>query len=223
MDTFLKDMESRYLREALRQAGGNETVAAGLSGVSAADLRRRLERSEVVEWPSSGHFNAEGPEIRMTMRTGTLHAGDGLGNTSDSARPALVQRGVAVAGSQGMKGMVLVVDDDEGVRAVMASALEDDGWEVATATNGRSALETLRSQRPGVIILDLRMPVMDGLTFADHYREFPEPRAPFILISATVSEAAIRATGAVTGLRKPIDLNVLLDTVREHVQDPERD
>jgi len=118
-----------------------------------------------------------------------------------------------------MKGMVLVVDDDEGVRAVMASVLEDDGWEVATATNGRSALETLQRTRPGVIILDLRMPVMDGLTFADHYRAFPEPRAPLILISATVTEAAIRATGAVTGLRKPIDLNVLLDTVRVYAQE----
>jgi DNA-binding NtrC family response regulator len=48
LDMFLKDMESRYLREALRQAGGNETVAAGLIGVSTADLRRRLERSEVA-------------------------------------------------------------------------------------------------------------------------------------------------------------------------------
>jgi two-component system response regulator AtoC len=46
LDMFLKDMESRYLREALRQAGGNESVAAGLSGMSTADLRHRLERSE---------------------------------------------------------------------------------------------------------------------------------------------------------------------------------
>ena len=159
------------------------------------------------------------------MRTvlGTQRAGTGSSNPLHSARPALVQQGVAVAGSQVMKGMVLVVDDDEGVRAVMASVLEDDGWEVATATNGWSALQTLQRTRPGVLILDLRMPVMDGLTFADRYREFPEPRAPLILISATVTEAAIRATGAVTGLRKPIDLNVLLDTVREHAQDPERD
>jgi two-component system chemotaxis response regulator CheY len=111
---------------------------------------------------------------------------------------------------------VLVVDDDEGVRAVMATALEDDGWDVETAENGRSALDALRARVPQVIILDLRMPVMDGLTFADRYRKFPEPRAPLILISATVDEAAVRATGAVTGLRKPIDLTVLLNTVRTH-------
>lgn len=118
--------------------------------------------------------------------------------------------------------MVLVVDDDEGVRAVMATALEDDGWDVATAENGRSALETLLEARPDAIILDLRMPVMDGLTFAEHYRAFPEPRAPLILISATVTEAAVRATGAVAGLRKPIDLNVLLDAVKHHAVDTPR-
>jgi CheY-like chemotaxis protein len=117
--------------------------------------------------------------------------------------------------------MVLVVDDDEGVRAVMATALEDDGWTVETAENGKSALETLNEWQPDAIILDLRMPVMDGLTFAQRYREFPEPRAPLILISATVSQSAIVATGAVTGLRKPIDLTVLLDTVRLHAGEPE--
>jgi DNA-binding NtrC family response regulator len=45
LDDFLRDMESRYLREALRQAGGDEAVAAGLVGVSAKDFAERLERS----------------------------------------------------------------------------------------------------------------------------------------------------------------------------------
>lgn len=115
-----------------------------------------------------------------------------------------------------LRGRVLVVDDDDGVRDVMATALEDDGWEVATATNGRSALASLAYAMPAAIILDLRMPIMDGLTFAEHFKTLPEPRAPLILISATVSAAAVLATGAVTSLRKPVDLNVLLDTVNYH-------
>ncbi|MCA9877859.1 MAG: response regulator [Thermomicrobiales bacterium] len=112
--------------------------------------------------------------------------------------------------------MVLVVDDDEGVRAVMATALEDEGWQVETAANGRLALTQLAETRPNAIILDLRMPVMDGLTFAEHYRRFPEPRAPLILISATVTPSAVTQTGAVTGLRKPIDLNDLLNVVQRY-------
>ena len=58
---------------------------------------------------------------------------------------------------------ILVIDDDEGVRAVMATALEDDGWHVETAANGRLALNHLSHSRPDAIILDLRMPVMDGV------------------------------------------------------------
>lgn len=124
------------------------------------------------------------------------------------------------------RGRVLVVDDDDGVRDVMATALADDGWEVATATNGRSALAFLACAMPAAIILDLRMPIMDGLTFAEHFKAMPEPRAPLILISATISTAAVLATGAVTALRKPVDLNVLLDTVNlyasSHVPHPGR-
>jgi len=117
--------------------------------------------------------------------------------------------------------MVLVIDDDEGVRAVMATALEDDGWYVETAANGRLALSRLSESKPDAIILDLRMPVMDGLTFAEHYRQFPEPRAPLILISATVTPSAVVQTGAVTGLRKPIDINDLLNTVQRYAVDQE--
>jgi CheY-like chemotaxis protein len=150
------------------------------------------------------------------MTSGTLRAGSAASWNARHCRLWSVREDQATVGSQVMSRMVLVVDDDEGVRAVMATALEDDGWTVETAENGRTALETLNWARPEAIILDLRMPVMDGLTFAERYREFPEPRAPLILISATVSETAVRATGAVTGLRKPVDLTVLLDTVREY-------
>ena len=149
------------------------------------------------------------------LTSGTVRAGTAKSGNAHRVRLWSAQKDQSTVGSQGMSRMVLVVDDDEGVRAVMATALEDDGWTVETAENGRTALETLSWARPEAIILDLRMPVMDGLSFATRYREFPEPRAPLILISATVSESAVQATGAVTGLRKPVDLNVLLDTVRE--------
>jgi two-component system, chemotaxis family, chemotaxis protein CheY len=150
------------------------------------------------------------------MMCGTPHAGATAKDAFHGGQQLLAGRGVVVADGQVTRGMVLVVDDDEGVRAVMATALEDEGWIVATAENGRTALDTLVWARPEAIILDLRMPIMDGLSFAERYREFPEPRAPLILISATVTQAAVQATGAVTGLRKPVDLNVLLETVRAY-------
>lgn len=157
------------------------------------------------------------------MTSGTGRAGTVAGENADIGRLWPVAVHETVFGSQAMSGIVLVVDDDEGVRAVMATALEDDGWQVETAENGRKALESLTRARPDAIILDLRMPVMDGLTFAEQYRGFPEPRAPLILISATVTQSAVQAAGAVTGLRKPVDLNVLLDTVRLHATEPSND
>ncbi len=150
-------------------------------------------------------------------RRGTDDDDGAFRRTSRRDLPTTRPRGEMAAGTQVMKGMVLVIDDDEGVRAVMAAALEDDGWTVETADNGRSALQTLQWVRPEAIILDLRMPVMDGLTFAAHYRQLPEPRAPLILMSATVTPAAVTDTGAVAGLRKPIDLTDLLDCVQQQV------
>src|SRR3712207_5633718 len=108
------------------------------------------------------------------MTSGTARAGKAASGIVRRGRLWSVQEEQTTVASQVMSGMVLVVDDDEGVRAVMATALEDDGWTVETAENGRTALETLHWARPEAIILDLRMPVMDGLTFAERYREFPE-------------------------------------------------
>ena len=111
------------------------------------------------------------------------------------------------------RGVILVIDDDDGVRQVTAAALEDDGWQVFTAENGKVALAVLNQISPDAIVLDLRMPVMDGLAFAELYRVQAAARAPLILMSATVTESAIRRSGAVAGLRKPVDLDVLLRTV----------
>ena len=217
LDVFLRDMESRFLREALRQAGGQP------------DGRRRPDRGRARGFApppeafrdrrkqlSSPHFSDRDYCRHGLVEDGMRHAGVVRRRLAHYCRPVPTREEKAAAGSQVMRGMVLVIDDDAGVRAVMATALEDDGWVVTTAENGRRALEALQRSRPEAIILDLRMPVMDGLTFAQRYREYPEPRAPLILISATVTHEAIKETGAVTGLRKPIDLDVLLDTVREH-------
>ena len=57
---------------------------------------------------------------------------------------------------------VLVVDDDASIRQFIQMALEGGGYEVTTAEDGREALESVRRTPPGVILLDMRMPVMDG-------------------------------------------------------------
>jgi CheY-like chemotaxis protein len=117
-------------------------------------------------------------------------------------------------------GYVLVVDDDAAIRDVLAEVLQDEGYVVRSAANGREALAVLR-QGPGVpaiILLDLMMPVMSGWEFRAAQCEDPAlAEIPVIVLSAgrdlSVGAASVRA---VSYLPKPVDLDVLLDTVSRY-------
>src|SRR5262245_17777894 len=102
-----------------------------------------------------------------------------------------VPRGSVIASaSPGLPRMsgerVLLVDDDESIRQVVSIFLSDEGYEIAGAGNGREALELVTDFRPDIILLDLRMPVMDGWEFARTYRELPGPHAPIIAFVAAL-------------------------------------
>jgi CheY-like chemotaxis protein len=110
---------------------------------------------------------------------------------------------------------VLVVDDDATIRSTVAEALELEGYVVARASNGAEALDLVREQRPGAIVLDLMMPVMDGWTFLEHCRTEPEcSGTPIIVISAHRDLPRDAETLGVNGcLAKPFDLDVLVGAV----------
>jgi CheY-like chemotaxis protein len=109
---------------------------------------------------------------------------------------------------------VLVVDDDANLRQVMEYVLSDAGYRVRTATNGRTALAEVARELPGVILLDMRMPVMDGWEFARLFREQYDHVAPIVVVTAA-EEAARRAAdiGADAHLNKPFDIDALLALV----------
>src|SRR5206468_2477028 len=80
---------------------------------------------------------------------------------------------------------VLVVEDDEAVRAMMRSALAEAGYRVQAAANGQGALAVLRVRRPDAIVLDLMMPVMDGWAFRDEQLAVPGLRdIPVVVVTA---------------------------------------
>jgi two-component system, chemotaxis family, chemotaxis protein CheY len=110
---------------------------------------------------------------------------------------------------------ILVIDDDESIRQIVRLFLSDEGYEVVEASNGQVALDALEDFRPSLILLDLRMPVMDGWEFARRYRLTPGPHAPIVAFVAAlnaVEEAAGLETALVLG--KPFDLDELLIAVR---------
>jgi CheY-like chemotaxis protein len=104
---------------------------------------------------------------------------------------------------------VLVVDDDDAIREVIAEVLRDEGYEVAVAGNGEQALTELRKERhPDLVLLDLMMPVMSGWEVLELIQASADlSRIPIVVVSA------MTAPGACEHLAKPIDLDRLLATV----------
>jgi CheY-like chemotaxis protein len=108
---------------------------------------------------------------------------------------------------------VLLVDDDDDVREVLAETLVQRGFEVNTAENGSVALDWLRQRKrpPSVVLLDLTMPVMDGQTFLRLRKSDPAlSRIPVLVISAERGISELIHSHDITGvLPKPIELDGL--------------
>lgn len=113
---------------------------------------------------------------------------------------------------------VLVVDDDDGVRELVEMVLSERGFDVATAENGRRALDYMNSEdQVRVILLDMRMPVMDGWEFASRYRQSMDAKARIIVFTAAHDAAQRAAQVAADGyISKPFDLETLVYTVSAH-------
>jgi CheY-like chemotaxis protein len=110
--------------------------------------------------------------------------------------------------------LVLVVDDDPDILDAICEILEAEGYRVHRARNGAEALERVGSERPHLILLDLMMPVMDGLTFARLLRERRlEPEVPIVVISADGNPQKAASVGARGFLAKPFDIEALLSHV----------
>jgi len=114
---------------------------------------------------------------------------------------------------------VMVVDDDDFVRFFVEEALTDRGYEVIEARNGAVALSLLGSVQPDLILLDMRMPVMDGWQFAATYRvSHPGPHAPIVVVTAAADAATYAAQiQAQAHLSKPFAVDDLFDCVAHHV------
>ncbi len=112
---------------------------------------------------------------------------------------------------------LLIIDDDEVVRASLAAYLEDSGFSVLQASNGQQGLQVFEQDKPDLVICDLRMPQMGGLELIRQVTEL-SPQTPVIVVSgAGVMNDAVEALrlGAADYLIKPLeDLAVLEHSVR---------
>jgi CheY-like chemotaxis protein len=119
---------------------------------------------------------------------------------------------------------VLVVEDDEFVRGLIAALLEDEGYQVIAAGDGATALQRLAdpaASPPEVILLDMWLPVIDGREFITAYRRRPGRHAPIIAMTGAFFTTADEPAPDVDELlSKPFDLEELLHLVRKHTRTP---
>jgi DNA-binding response OmpR family regulator len=109
---------------------------------------------------------------------------------------------------------LLLVEDDDDVRASLADVLDLAGYAVVEASNGRHAMRAMRADPPRLVILDLMMPVMSGWEVLEQMRADPAlAEIPVCLLSA---QAQIAPVEAVHVLHKPVSIDELLTVVRSH-------
>ncbi|HLG74045.1 MAG TPA: response regulator [Chloroflexota bacterium] len=112
---------------------------------------------------------------------------------------------------------VLVVDDESGIRNLLVSLLEDEGYEVVAAGDGASAIRLAEQHRPGLILLDLMLPGMEGREVHRRLRELEGmARAPIVFMSAA---RHLRPEGDAhtSFVAKPFDLDRLLDHISQRL------
>ncbi|HVA89932.1 MAG TPA: response regulator transcription factor [Chloroflexota bacterium] len=109
---------------------------------------------------------------------------------------------------------VLVIDDDLSIRQVIVYALADEGYQVDEAADGWAALALVGRQHPDIILVDMKMPSMDGWEFVKRYRALYDHRAAIIVLTAAL-DAAKRGeeVDAESYMSKPFDLDVLVERV----------
>jgi CheY-like chemotaxis protein len=109
---------------------------------------------------------------------------------------------------------VLVVEDHETTREVIAVALREEGCEVRAAATGAAGLDLLEGNTVDLILLDVRMPGMDGRAFVERYRASSGPYAPILLMTAVAyADDLVNELHVEGRIKKPFDLDLLLETV----------
>jgi CheY-like chemotaxis protein len=210
-DPQVHDLVRRYLtREGF-------SVASALTGEEGLKLAAELHPVAItldVVLPSLDGWSviaalkadpalASIPVIFLTMLDQKI-LGYSLGAADFLVKPvdrALLSRTITRHCLTGTKKSALVVEDDTATRDLMRRTLESEGWKVSEACNGAEGLARVEEEKPGLILLDLMMPVMDGFEFLKHLRARVEWQSIPVLVCTAKdlgNEDRDRLAGAVT-------------------------
>jgi len=122
---------------------------------------------------------------------------------------------------------ILVTDDENGIRLMLRTTLESDGYEVREASNGKEALDAISQRTPDLMVLDLNMPILDGMAVLERMKSLAAEYKPRVIVLTAYGSipTAVKATrlGAVDFLEKPITPSDLRLAVHSVLEEPELD
>jgi CheY-like chemotaxis protein/anti-sigma regulatory factor (Ser/Thr protein kinase) len=188
----VRDLMQRFLaREGFRvvtAAGGEEGLRRARElqpdAITLDVMMPGMDGWAVLSALKAEPNTADIPVVMLTI-VDDKNLGYALGASDYLTKPIDRERLVTVLKQHRRDRPVLVVDDDAEVRQLLRRMLEPEGYTVTEAENGRAALGHLRDVAPGVILLDLMMPEMDGFEFVAEFRRHEAWRAiPIIVITA---------------------------------------
>lgn len=117
--------------------------------------------------------------------------------------------------------IILIADDEDQILKIYQSRLEQEGFRVLTARDGREAVDLAKKYKPNLIIMDVKMPVIDGVDAAIQLKENEETRniklvflSAFTDLDQEVDRKVARELGALDYIKKGISLNDLVDQVK---------
>ena len=127
-----------------------------------------------------------------------------------------------IAGYKGKTQKLLIVDDTKENRQLLSDLLVPLGFDVTTASTGKDGVEQAKAGRPNIILMDLVMPVMNGMEAVKIIRETKEVRdVPIIAISASVldmDKEKVRLSGCQEFIAKPVDADRLFDIIKQYLE-----
>lgn len=119
-------------------------------------------------------------------------------------------------------GKVLIVDDQVGIRVLLIEVFTSEGYSTYQASNGKAALDLVKRERPDIVLLDMKIPGMDGLEILRHIKEI-DPAIKVIMMTAYGELAMIRQAtdlGALMHFTKPFDIDEMRIAVNNELRNP---
>lgn len=119
-----------------------------------------------------------------------------------------------------MKQKLLIVDDQNGIRVLLMEVFSSEGYDTFQASNGKLALDIVRKDKPDLVLLDMKIPGMDGLEILKHIKKIDSDIKVIMMTAYGELDMINEATelGALMHFTKPFDIDELRIAVNEHLK-----